>query len=115
MRSTRGILNFGAKLLLSAALFAALAAAYIWSSRDGLWVHVRVQDSDGSRFRISMPLSTRLMRWGMQTGREYADEKALEYIEMVDAMLTAWEEDPNQDPMIIDVNDDGDQVQVFIG
>ncbi len=74
-----------------------------------------MQDSDGSRFRISLPLSTRLMRWGMQTGREYADEQALEYIEMVDAMLTAWEEDPNQDPMIIDVNDDGDQVQVFIG
>jgi len=115
MRSTKGVLSFGGKLLLSLALFAALVAAYIWSSRDGLWLHVRVNSSDGTRIRISMPLSTRLMRWGMQTGREYADEQALEYIDMVDGLLTAWEEDPNQDPMIIDVNDEGDHVQVFIG
>jgi len=115
LRSTRGALAFGGKLLLSIALFAALVAAYIWSSRDGLWLHVRVQSADGSRFRISMPLSTRLLRWGMLTGREYADEQALGYIDMVETMLEAWEQDPNQDPLFIDVDDGGDKVQVFIG
>ena len=115
MRSTKGLLSFGGKMLLSLALLAGLVAAYIWSSRDGLWVHVRVDSSDGTHFRISLPLSTRLMRWGMETGREYADAEALKYIDMVDGMLTAWEEDPNQDPMVIDVNVDGDKVQVFIG
>ena len=51
----------------------------------------------------------------MSTGREYADEQALEYMDMVDGMLTAWEQDPNQDPLFIDIDDGGDKVQVFIG
>ena len=115
IRSTRGVMKFGGRLLLGVALLAGLVAAYIWSSRDGLWVHVRVQSSDGTRFRISLPLSVRLMRWGMQTGREYADEQALKYMDTVEAMLTAWEEDPNQDPVFIDIDEGGDKVQVFIG
>jgi len=115
LRSTRIVLSLGGKLLFSLALFAALVAVYLWSSRDGLWLHVRVHSADDTRFRISLPLSTRLMRWGMQTGREYADEQTQEYMDMVHGMITAWEEDPNQDPLFIDIDDGGDKVQVFIG
>ena len=115
LRQTRVARKLGGVLLLSGALLAGLVATYIWSSRDGLWLHVRVQSDDGNHFRISLPLSTRLVRWGTQMSREYADEKTLQYLDIIDELLTAWESDPNQDPVFIDVDEGGDKVQVYIG
>ena len=114
LRSTDGIMTFGTRFLLGIVLFAALVMALAWFVKGARWLHVRVQSADGDRFRISLPFSTRILRWGMNLGRGYVNKETRGYINMVDSMLTAWEQNPDQEPLSINI-DGSDKVQVFIG
>ncbi len=114
LRSTDGIMTFGTRFLLDIVLFAALVMALAWLAKNARWLHVRVQSADGERFHISLPFSARVLRWGMNLGRGYVGKETRGYINMVDSMLAAWEQNPDQEPLSIDI-DGSDKVQVFIG
>ena len=114
LRSTDGIMTFGAKFLLGIVLLAALVMALAWFVKNARWLHVRVRSAGGDRFRISLPFSTSVLRWGLNWGRGYAGSETRGYINMVDSMLTAWEQDPNQESISFDINAGG-RVQIFIG
>jgi hypothetical protein len=114
LRSTDGTMTVGARFLLDSVLFAALVMALAWFTKNARWLHVRVRSVNGDRFRISLPFSMRVLRWGLNLGRGYAGEEAHRYLNMVDSMLTAWEQNPDQEPISFDIGG-GDRVRVFIG
>ncbi len=114
MRSTDGIMTFGTRFLLNIVLLAALVMALTWFMKNARWLHVRIQSTDGQRFRISLPFSTRVLRWGMNLGRGYVNNEVRGYINMFDSTLATWEQNPDQEPISINI-DGGDKVQVFIG
>ena len=114
MRSTDGIMTSGTRFLLNIVLLAALVMALAWLAKNARWLHVRVQSADGERFQISLPFSARVLRWGMDLGRGYVSAEVRGYINRVDAMLAAWEQNPDQEPLSINIAGGG-KVQVFVG
>ena len=57
--------------------FGLLVLFLSWWSQQARWVHVRVQDADGSRVSISLPLPLGLAGWGLRTfGRFIPNTKA---------------------------------------
>ena len=62
--------------------FGLLVLFLSWWSQQARWVHVRVQDADGSRVSISLPLPLGLAGWGLRTfGRFIPNMKAEPYCE----------------------------------
>ena len=90
----------------------------VFISRKSTWVHVRVQEKDGANIAISMPLPLSLASWAIDYAREFVDGEALDNLEMAATAIAAAQEnfsDPSADPIMINVDDEDAQVQVFIG
>ncbi len=84
-----------------------------WWSQHVRWVHVRVNDADGSRVAISMPLPLRLTGWGLRVFGHYIphmEQKVLDYMpELFQAMAK------EKSPMTVEVDEkDGSRVRVYI-
>jgi hypothetical protein len=99
-------------------LFGLLIMVAAWSSSTARWLHVRVHPGSrkgkgGPNIAISMPLPLRLAGWFIRTFGNYIPEtrgKNLhEVIEAIDQALTS------KDPFYVHVNDDDEEVEVFIG
>lgn len=118
-QSNEGTLTFGFMCIWSFFMLAFLAALLAFFSRTAAWLHVRVKEKEGRRIAISFPLPLGLVGWGIKIAHGFVDEKSRLHLEMADSFLTAAKEEmkqPGARPMTINVNDDdGDQVQVYIG
>ena len=89
-------------------------AALSWQSRDGTWLHVRV-NSNTERVAISMPLPMGLASWGLRNfGRHIPEMKNVSLDEIVAALDSTAK---SGQPFYVRVQDDEDdeQVDVFIG
>lgn len=97
-------------------LLAFLATLLLLFARRAPWLHLRVQEQDGRRFAISLPLPLGLAHWIIGFARAFVPDKQAAHLDTADAFVTAMREDPNRQPIIIDVDDDdGDKVEIFIG
>lgn len=100
-------------------MFAFLATLLAFFSRRAAWLHVRVKEKEGRRIAISLPLPLGLAGWGIRAARGFVDEKTRGQLNMAEAFLAAARDElkqPGSGPMTIHVDDDdGDQVQVYIG
>jgi len=118
-QSSAGALSFGFICVWSLFMFAFFATALAFMSRRSAWLHVRVKEKEGRRVNISLPLPTRLTRWGISFAGNFVDEATQQKMGMATAMLDAADANLKADgaaPFMINVDDDdGDQVQVFIG
>jgi len=80
----------------------------------GLWLHVRVESADGSRVRLHIPLPPfGLTVWGLRLAGRFVPrfrESALD--EVLEAMQGEWK---RGERMVINVDDEGDRVEVVIG
>lgn len=96
---------------------AALLATYIsYRSRTAPWLHMRIQEKGGSRININLPIPLSLLRRGVELGRTYAsDDRTREQLEMAAEFLDAMDPANMPDPLVIDVADDDDTVQIFLG
>ncbi|MBU0495572.1 MAG: hypothetical protein KKA73_19635 [Chloroflexi bacterium] len=88
-----------------------LAAAWLaW----GLWLHVRVESADGSRIRLHIPLPPfGLATWALRlAGRfvPYLRTSALD--ETLETLQKDWK---RGERMVVQVDDEGDKVEVVIG
>lgn len=99
---------------------AALIALIGWFSQWSRWVHVRIREQDGSRIAFSLPLPLGLI--GIITDiasafvRKFANRETAENLEMVTSLLTLLDDEPMDEPLVLDiVDEDGDHVQVFVG
>lgn len=111
-------LPFGFLIALSMFLFSLGLTILVFVSRKSTWVHVRVQEKDGANIAISMPLPLSLASWAIDYAREFVDGEALDNLEMAATAIAAAQEnfnDPSADPIMINVDDEDAQVQVFIG
>jgi hypothetical protein len=80
---------------------------------------VRVQEKQGRRIAISLPLPLQLASWGVGIARRHADESERYKLEMAASFLAEarqnWQ-NTAADPLVINVDDeDGDKIQVYIG
>jgi hypothetical protein len=103
-------------LILPATILAALSAIFIYVSKDGPWLHLRVQENSGSRFAISLPFPLHLVRGGLRLAQsQVPDQEAREKIDAAAEFLEAVESSDLQDPLTIDVRENGESVQIYLG
>ena len=100
-------------------MFAGFAAVVAFLSRRATWLHVRVREKEGRRIAISMPLPLRLANWGIGIARGFVDDDTRSHLTMASEFIRAAQDtmrEPGAAPLFIDVDDDdGDQVEVYIG
>ncbi|MBE2221771.1 MAG: hypothetical protein IAF02_09535 [Anaerolineae bacterium] len=105
-------------IVLSLFLFSLGLTVLMFMSRRSTWVHVRVKEKDGANIAISMPLPLSMASWAINYAREFVQGEALDNLDMAAAAIAAAQEsfnDPNADPIMINVDDEDARVQVFIG
>lgn len=111
-------LPFGMLFVFSLFLFSLGTSVLMFMSRKSTWVHVRVKEKDGANIAISLPLPLSMASWALDYAREFVEGEALDNLEMAATAIAAAQEsfnDPNADPIMINVDDEDAQVQVFIG
>ncbi|GEM_PF-517674 len=100
-------------------MVALLAAAIAFWSRTARWMHVRVQEKEGRRIAISLPVPVRLLGWGVHVARPFVDAETAVHLDTAAGFIEAMEDEmdsPGAEPLVVDVNDeDGDRVQVYFG
>jgi len=103
-------------LLLPVTILGGLAALFIYISKDGPWLHLRVQEESGSRFAISLPFPLHLIRGALRfVQTQVPDQEAQEKLDAAADFLEAVEAADIQDPLTIDVREDGESVQIYLG
>ncbi|MGD8805158.1 MAG: hypothetical protein PVH65_04880 [Chloroflexota bacterium] len=110
------VATLGFLCIWSIFMLAFLATLLLLLARRAPWLHLRVQEQDGQRFAISLPLPLGLAHWIIGIARNFVPERQAAHLETAYAFVTAMRDDPEREPIIIDVDDDdGDKVEVYIG
>lgn len=110
------VATLGFLCIWSIFLLAFLATILLLLARRAPWLHLRVQEQQGRRFALSLPLPLGLAHWILGVARNFVPEGQAAHLDTADAFVTAMQDDPEREPIIIDVDDDdGDRVEIFIG
>lgn len=84
-----------------------------WWSQRARWVHVRVQDADGSRVSISVPLPLGLAGWAFRVFGRFIPNMEKKVLDDLPGILDALSKEKG--PATVEVNDeDGSRVRVYI-
>jgi hypothetical protein len=92
-------------------VFGALVMALAWWSRAARWLHVQVHNQD-SRFRFSLPVPLRPVAWIARLVRPWVPQ--IRDVP-VDEMIQYLAEMEEEDILAVEVNDEGEEVQVYLG
>lgn len=91
------------------------------------WLHVRVQgktggdSEDGPKrkgFAISLPVPVTLGQWGLRVAQRFVGEEQRTQLDMAASLLRSVKHDlgkPGTDPIVVDVDDTDEHVQIYIG
>jgi len=102
--------------LWSIFVIAFLAVVLVLLARRAPWLHVRVQEKDGRRIAISLPLPLHLANWGLNLAKYIMPKEQSVYLKTAAVFVDEMKRNPDQEPIIIDVDDDdGDKVQLYFG
>jgi hypothetical protein len=120
---TEGRLTFGFVLLLALFILALLITTLALWATTVPWLHVRIRStpkegSSGTRFAISLPLPLTLAGWAMRLAHRFVDVDTAGRLDAAAALLHTMRHDlgkPGAEPVVVDVNDDDERVQVYIG
>ena len=115
-RKTGGLLRFLRLVLLwPLTLFSAAAALITYFSKDSPWVHVRVRSKDGKDFTVSLPFPASALHKAMDVIREQVpDQETQEKLDAAAEILAEMNASDLKNPLIIDISDEGDSVQVYL-
>ncbi|GIK63323.1 MAG: hypothetical protein BroJett018_11170 [Chloroflexota bacterium] len=96
----------------------ALAAVGLWS-KSSHWLHVRVKDKDGTNINISLPLPVQFASWIMRVAQPYikarsGDDVDLSQLDIAGMISAMGDELSPENPIMVAVEDNGDQVLVYI-
>jgi hypothetical protein len=115
-QADESIAALGFLCIWSIFLLAFVATILLLLARRAPWMHLRVQEKDGRRIAISLPLPLGLAHWILGVARNFVPKEQAMHLDTADAFVTAIREDPDREPIIIDVDDDdGDKVELYIG
>jgi hypothetical protein len=121
-----GRITAGFVILVILLVFVFLATSLAFAMTRMPWLHVRVQDRsqgrDGETVRkklaISLPVPLSLAQWGLRIAHRYVGEDQAANLDVAATMLRTVGHDlgkPGTDPIIVDVDDEDERVQVYIG
>jgi hypothetical protein len=91
------------------------------------WLHVRIQSKSKAKsgeqgsqrkFIISLPVPLSLAQWGLHIAHRYVGEERAADLDAAAALLKTVKHDlgkPGTDPIMVDVDDADERVQVYIG
>jgi hypothetical protein len=81
------------------------------------WLHVRIEEREGKRIAISLPLPLTLAHWGLQIARRYVDDQTATYLDTSTEFLKAMRRGRSEkiEPIMVNIDEDGQRVQVYIG
>lgn len=114
MRSRRGNVlgRIGAWVTLIGGLAAAIVG--LWS-RDVPWLHIKVQESDGNKIHISLPLLLPLAQRILDLARGFVDAETAAQLDNAAAFIEGLQRGERQDPVTVEVDDDdGSKVLIYI-
>ncbi len=84
-----------------------------WWSQHARWVHIRVNDADGKRVAISMPLPLNLTGWALRVFGRYIPHMEERVLENMPDLFHAMSKEKS--PMTVEVDEkDGSRVRVYI-
>ncbi len=96
-------------------LFAAAMALITYFTRESPWLHVRVQSEDSPTFSISLPFPAKAINQALRVARSRAPNADVQ--EKIDAaveLIAQMDTSNLKDPLVIDISDEGDSVQVYL-
>jgi hypothetical protein len=94
---------------------AGLVTLITYFSKDSPWIHVRVKTHNGEEFTISLPFPAQALMKALSVAREQASsEDVREKIDAAAEILTEMDTGDLKDPVVIDISDKGDSVQVYL-
>lgn len=116
-RSSEGSITLGFVCIWSVFIFAFVLTSLAFISRQSAWMHVRVKEKGGRRIAISLPIPLRIANWAIGFARGFVKEESK--LDLAAGFLAAAQDNfktAAADPLMINVDDDdGDQVQIYIG
>jgi hypothetical protein len=125
----QGRVTFGFVLLVILSVLAFLATALALWATTVPWLHVRIRSAPGgesreTRIAFSLPLPLTLAGWGLRLAHRYrtkfvrVDQETADRLDAAAALLVAMRQDLGKqgaEPISIDVSDEQEHVQVYIG
>jgi hypothetical protein len=88
------------------------------------WLHVRVRNKPHNRdsgkhrgFAISLPVPLNLAQWGLRVGQRYVSQEQGTQLDLAATVLRSVKHDvgkPGSDPIMVDIDDEDERVQVYI-
>jgi len=103
-------------ILLPLTFFAVLFAIVTYIAKDGPWLHIRVRSGEGDRISLSLPFPLNVLRGGLRMARSQIDDDEIgDKVDAVADLLEALETADPRDPVSIDVMDNGDSIQIYLG
>jgi hypothetical protein len=94
-----------------------IAALGLWS-RSSHWIHVRVHEKNGDNVRISLPLPLGFAGWIMRVVQPMVKMRAgdvdLSGLDIASLIAAMGDELSAENPILVAVDDDDDQVLVYI-
>lgn len=115
-RKATGFWGFVHKFILwPLTLTAVLMALITFFTKDSPWLHVRVQSKDNPEFKISLPFPAEALQKALSVARSRAPNVDVqEKIDAAAEILTEMDTNDLKDPLVIDISDEGDSVQVYL-
>jgi hypothetical protein len=96
-------------------IFAALAAIITYFSKDSPWLHVRVISDGKEEITVSVPFPAQAIQKALSLAREQATSADVrEKIDAAAEILAEMDSGDLKDPVVIDINDEGDSVQIYL-
>jgi hypothetical protein len=114
-QSTADVAAIGLLCTWSIFLVALLGTIFALLSRRSAWLYLHVEEKDGSRFAFGMPVPLNLAGWSLKLARPFVPRNQLAHLETAAAFVSVMRASPEAEPLFIDVDDEDENVQIYIG
>lgn len=96
-------------------VFAILSTIIAYLTKDSPWLHIRVQSEGNPEFKISLPFPADALNNALNVARTRAPNADVqEKIDAAAEILAEMDTRNLKDPLVINISDEGDSVQVYL-
>ena len=115
-RRTAGLVRLlRALFLLPLAVISGLSALILYLTKNGPWLYLRIRADDVDRFAFSLPFPLHWIRDGLQFAQtQVPDQEAQQKLETAAEFLEAVQTSNVQDPLTIDLSEEGNSVEIYL-